>query len=96
MSLPLREKTYSGPEVYNYFDNLLPDSREIRERIVARFKASSTGPFDILMKIGRDCVGAIQLLPQGSEKPNVKRIDATPLPEKDMAKILRGHQSKVR
>ena len=94
MSLPLREKTYSGPEVYNYFDNLLPDSREIRERIVARFKASSTEPFDILMKIGRDCVGAIQLLPQGSEKPNVKRIDATPLPEKDMAKILRGHQSK--
>jgi len=94
MSLPLRAKPYSGSEVYNYFDNLLPDSREIRERIVARFKASSTEPFDILMEIGRDCVGAIQLLPHGSEKPNIKKIDATPLSEREVATILRGYQSK--
>jgi len=95
LSLPLRSKPYSGPEVYNYFDNLLPDSREIRERIVARFQADSSEPFDILTQIGRDCVGAIQLLPHKAQPPNVKRIDLSPLSEKQLAKILRGYQSKT-
>ncbi|MGM0429739.1 MAG: type II toxin-antitoxin system HipA family toxin [Pseudomonadota bacterium] len=95
LSLHLRSKPYAGPEVYNYFDNLLPDSREIRERIVARFQADSTEPFDILTQIGRDCVGAVQLLPHKAQPPNVKRIDLSPLSEKHIAKILRGYQSKT-
>ena len=70
LSLPLRSKAYAGPEVYNYFDNLLPDSREIRERIVARFQADSTDPFDLLTQVGRDCVGAIQLLPHKAQPPH--------------------------
>lgn len=45
-----------GQAVYNFFDNLLPDSRDIRDRIVARFKADSTEPFDMLSHIGRDCI----------------------------------------
>lgn len=44
-----------------YFDNLLPDSQGIRERIQARFGTRSVGTFDLLEAIGRDCVGAIQL-----------------------------------
>ncbi|MCB5228387.1 HipA N-terminal domain-containing protein [Alishewanella sp. 16-MA] len=31
LSLTLRPERYTGPEVYNFFDNLLPDSSEIRE-----------------------------------------------------------------
>lgn len=95
LSLPLRSKAYAGPEVYNYFDNLLPDSREIRERIVARFQADSTEPFDILTQIGRDCVGAIQLLPHEALPPNVKHIELSPLSEEHIAKILTGYQSKT-
>lgn len=95
LSLPLRAAAYSGPEVYNYFDNLIPDSRDIRERIVARFRAKSTEPFDILAEIGRDCVGAIQLIPHGSQAPDVKRIEATPLSEQSVAKILQGYHSKA-
>lgn len=95
LSLPLRAAYYIGPEVYNYFDNLIPDNREIRERVVARFRAKSTEPFDILAEIGRDCVGAIQLIPHGSQAPNVKRIEATPLTDKNVAKILKGYQSKA-
>ncbi len=94
MSLPLQGRSYHGTAVLNFFDNLLPDSREIRERMVARFKAESAAPFDILAKVGRDCVGAIQLLPQGSEPPDVKRIDASPLNEFEIAQILNGYKSK--
>lgn len=95
LSLPLREAPYSGPEVYNYFDNLLPDSREIRERIVARYRAESTEPFDLLTQVGRDCVGAVQLLPRGSVAPNVKQIQAKPLNDEQVAKILKGYQSEM-
>ena len=94
LSLTLRPERYTGPEVYNFFDNLLPDSREIRERMVARFKANSTEPFDILSQVGRDCVGAIQLVPSGSDAPIIKRIEASSLTDTELAKILNGYQSK--
>lgn len=93
MSLPLNGRNYHGPRVFNFFDNLLPDSREIRERMVARFKAESAEPFDILAKVGRDCVGAIQLLPRGCEPPDVKRIAASALNEYEIAQILNGYKS---
>ncbi|MFC0446099.1 type II toxin-antitoxin system HipA family toxin [Pseudidiomarina halophila] len=95
MSLPLQSTRYDGPEVYNYFDNLIPDSREIRDRIVARFQANSTEPFDILAQIGRDCVGAIQLVPQHSPAPDIKHIEASPLTDEQVGRILRGYQSKT-
>ena len=52
-----------GDKVQHYFDNLLPDSEPIRQRIRGRFATRSTQAFDLLAAIGRDCVGAIQLLP---------------------------------
>jgi serine/threonine-protein kinase HipA len=42
LSMPLRQRPYTGDEVYNFFDNLLPDSPEVRQRIVARHHANST------------------------------------------------------
>src|SRR5882757_2682904 len=63
LSMPLRPLEYKGAEVAAYFDNLLPDSRRIRERLQHRFGAASSRAFDLLAEIGRDCVGAIQLLP---------------------------------
>lgn len=95
LSLPLQTARHSGAEVYNFFDNLLPDNREIRNRIVARFHADSTEPFDMLAQIGRDCVGAIQLVAHNSPQPDVKRINSKPLTDKQVAKILKGYQSKA-
>ncbi len=62
LSIPLSEEVYNGDVVYNYFDNLLPDNRQIRERIQAKFKIATNQCFDILSYIGKDCVGAVQLL----------------------------------
>src|SRR4051794_38206585 len=63
LSLPLIGRSvHKGDAVRNYFDNLLPDSMPIRERIARRFRTGSAGVFDLLQAIGRDCVGAIQLL----------------------------------
>ncbi|HEH9395023.1 TPA: HipA N-terminal domain-containing protein, partial [Aeromonas salmonicida] len=46
-SMPLRQQCYLGDEAYNFFGNLLPDNPEVRNRVVARYKADSTQPFDL-------------------------------------------------
>lgn len=79
-----------GPQVRNYFDNLLPDSDVIRRRLQTRFRTSSTDAFDLLTAIGRDCVGAIQLLPEGEEPDDVFDIQACPLNEAEIANALRA------
>jgi serine/threonine-protein kinase HipA len=63
-SLSLQEEQYVGAVVQNYFDNLLPDSAQIRQLLAQRTAADSTGVFDILWNIGRDCAGAIQFIPE--------------------------------
>lgn len=63
LSLKLQIPPITSDAVINYFDNLLPDSSHVRDRIVARYKASSKQPFDLLKEIGKDSVGAIVLLP---------------------------------
>lgn len=83
LSLPfsLDNAPIKGRVVDHYFDNLLPDSDPIRQRIKARFNTESTNPFDLLAAIGRDCAGAVQLLPPGEGPGNVETIDAEPLDE---------------
>lgn len=51
--------------VAHYFDNLLPDNPRIRERNARRFKLRAGDAFTLLQAIGRDCVGAVLLLPLG-------------------------------
>ena len=53
LSLPLtRTLEIKGEVVANYFDNLLPDSARIRERIARRFKTKTLDTFALLEAIG--------------------------------------------
>ncbi len=92
LSLPagLGATALSGNAVESWFDNLLPDSDAIRRRAQTRFQAASTSAFDLLSAIGRDCAGAVQLLPTGEEPTGIDRIDARPLGEKEIGQRLRG------
>ena len=76
LSMPLREQKYSGDVVHSFFDNLLPDNDVIRRRIRDRFSTGSIEAFHLLAEIGRDCVGAIQLLPDGVDMVDVRTITA--------------------
>lgn len=95
LSMPLRQRPYLGDEVYNFFDNLLPDSPEVRQRIVARHQANSTQPFDLLAKVGQDSVGALQLVPDNTVPTNVKALEYTVLDDKSLERVLAGYQSKI-
>jgi serine/threonine-protein kinase HipA len=77
-----------GDRVGFYFDNLLPDSETIRRRVQARFHTRSGDPFDLLEAVGRDCVGAIQLLPEGKKPESVFEIQAEPLDERQVERHL--------
>jgi serine/threonine-protein kinase HipA len=92
LSLPLKYAAYEGEQVFNFFDNLLPDSERIRARIQARFQLPSSQPFDLLAAIGADCVGAIQLC----QELLPSRVDVTiaqPLSRAEITKLLKGYRA---
>ena len=77
-----------GEQVNAYFDNLLPDSEAIRRRLQQRFKTPSREAFDLLAAVGRDCVGAVQLLPVDESPADVTRIEARPLDDAAVERAL--------
>lgn len=97
LSMPLQppDVPYRGSLVVASFDNLLPDSTNIRRRVQAQFGAASTSPFDLLAEIGRDCVGAVQLLPAGQAPDKVQEIRGEPLNEAGVAAAIRSAVSAV-
>lgn len=92
LSMPLTEIPYKGHVVDSYFDNLLPDSDIIRERIQARFTAPSKKCFDLLSYIGGDCVGALQLLTT-NQISNVKKVISDPIDDQSISRLLKHYQT---
>ncbi|HEX4044759.1 MAG TPA: HipA N-terminal domain-containing protein, partial [Gammaproteobacteria bacterium] len=92
LSLPLVEQPFAGDIVYNFFDNLLPDNQQIRARIQTKFHVATNQPFDLLASIGRDCVGAIQMI-DGKIPTFVKKITFESLSENEISSILRSYQT---
>lgn len=94
LSLPLQLPVISSAAVLNYFDNLLPDSPLVRDRIVARYQAKSRQPFDLLREIGKDSVGAVMLLPPDSTPAdlglNFERLD-----EHKLERVLSAYQADI-
>jgi len=91
LSLPFApgNPPHRGEAVRAYFENLLPDSKEIRQRVARRYQTGSTDAFDLLMQVGRDCVGALQLLPEGMQPQAIDTVLATPMSEAEIASLLR-------
>ena len=81
---------HRGEHVTAWFENLLPDSPTIRDRLRTRFRTATTEAIDLLDAIGRDCVGAVQLLPADAPPPSSQRIEADPLSETEVATMLRN------
>ncbi|HYD63625.1 MAG TPA: type II toxin-antitoxin system HipA family toxin [Noviherbaspirillum sp.] len=95
LSLPISSSLeIKGEVVKHYFDNLLPDNERIRERLGRRFKLKSKETFDLLEAIGRDCVGAVQLLPENETPDGWDRIECEALTEEEIVGILHAVPSE--
>lgn len=94
LSLPMRETAYSGEPVVAVFDNLLPDSPNVRKRVAERMGAKGTDYYSLLEAIGRDCVGAMQFLPEeeveARDAKTAPQVAGEPLSEHEIEAILAG------
>ncbi|MBL8995081.1 MAG: type II toxin-antitoxin system HipA family toxin [Spirochaetia bacterium] len=91
LSLPFvpGNRPHTGKIVDHFFDNLLPDNETIRGRIQSRYGVGKDA-FSLLSSIGRDCVGALQLLP-GDELPgDIRRVTGRALDEAGIERLLRN------
>jgi len=88
LSLPLREDRYIGAPVFAVFDNLLPDNDAIRQRVAERVHAPGNDTYSLLASIGRECVGALQFLPEGEVPGPAGTIDGRPVGDAEIAHIL--------
>jgi serine/threonine-protein kinase HipA len=90
LSLPLRETRYLGAPVIAVFDNLLPDSDILRRRVAQRVHAEGTDAYSMLSALGRDCVGALQFLPDGEDPGASGFVGGHPVSNEEVADILRN------
>lgn len=88
LSLPLREDRYTGDPVIAVFDNLLPDDEGIRRRLAERVHAEGADVYSLLATIGRDCVGALQFLPDGVEPGTAGAVEGRPVNEDYIARKI--------
>ncbi len=89
LSLPIGpSRQIDGAAVSNYFENLLPDNDNIRRRLRMRFHTRTTEAFELLTAIGRDCVGAVQLLPPKMEPEGFDRVDVVPVDDAEIERLL--------
>lgn len=85
LSLPLREDRYAGDPVAAVFENLLPDDESIRRVVAERSQAAGSDAYSLLSAIGRDCVGALQFVPDGTDIAKAGKIDARAVTDQEIA-----------
>jgi serine/threonine-protein kinase HipA len=88
LSLPLREDRYIGAPVTAVFDNLLPDNDAIRRRMAEKVHAEGPDAYSLLAAVGRDCVGALQFLPEGVAPGLAGTVEGKPVSDDEIASIL--------
>ena len=88
LSLPLTPTAYRGAGVAAVFDNLLPDRDSVRRRVAERMGASGVDYYSLLEAIGRDCVGAMQFLPEGGAEPDEAYVKGEPLNDGEIEALL--------
>jgi serine/threonine-protein kinase HipA len=63
LTLPLREKPYESERLHPFFENLLPEGW-LLEVAAQKLKLSKTDAFGLLLALGSDCVGAVEIVPE--------------------------------
>ena len=88
LSLPPRAEAFRGERVVAVFDNLLPDNPSVRRLVAEKTGAQGTDSYSLLEQIGRDCVGAMQFLPDGVEVDARQPIHGEPVSDEEIETIL--------
>ena len=87
-ALPLSDRTYRGEAVMAVFENLLPDNDRVRQQVAERTGADGTDAYSLLARIGRDCVGALQFLPDDVEPQTRAAVRGEPVDDAEIERML--------
>lgn len=93
LSLPLREEPYGDIQSRAFFDNLLTERDEALAAVLARENLARTDVAGILFHLGKDCAGALSVLPEGSPPAKVPgQLDRhySPLSGQRIARIVQS------
>ncbi|MBM4063209.1 MAG: type II toxin-antitoxin system HipA family toxin [Planctomycetes bacterium] len=86
LSMPLGDGEFGDRVARAFFGGLLPDD-ELRRRLARFLQVSPRNEFAMLAEIGRECAGAIALLPEG-EPPRQPTGQLRALGERELAALL--------
>jgi serine/threonine-protein kinase HipA len=90
LSLPLREDAWRGEPVAAVFENLLPDSADLRRRVAEKVGAAGTDAYSLLAVIGRDCVGALQFIAGDASPEGTTRISGESVDDEAIERLLKS------
>lgn len=93
VSLPMNEPTETPWVAFNFLDNLLPENATIRGRIARQYGVDPNDSFGLLGAIGRECAGALILMPAG-EGPLDRRGSYRPLTDTEFERWLELRDSQ--
>ena len=71
LSLPLAHRSFDDFATRAYFDNLLQERDSARADVIAKYRLSTDDIVGILFHLGKDCAGAVSVLPQGAPPTKV-------------------------
>ena len=86
LSMPLSDRVWVGGCVASFFDGLLPDDENTRQKIASHVHAESSGTFDLLSTIGQDCAGALRFIPEGLDPGDPAQMRYRPVSNEEIAK----------
>lgn len=86
LGVPLPARDDTG---LNFFENLLPEGPAL-DTMARLAKVSRADTYGILAAFGRDCAGAIMMLPDGEVPPEPGEQTCTPLTPDELAKAIRN------
>lgn len=90
LSLPLREESWRGEPVAAVFENLLPDSADLRRRVAEKVGAAGYDAYSLLAAIGRDCAGALQFIADDAAEPDsTAAISGEPVDTEAIERLLK-------
>lgn len=64
LTLPLKSEPYESEGLHPFFENLLPEGW-LLDIATSKLKLSKDDPFGLLVATCADCVGAVEILPDG-------------------------------
>lgn len=94
LSLPLTESLHEGARLFDFLDNLLPDSPAVRDRWAIEAGLERPEVFDLLEHYGADVAGAAEFYPTGTTPRRSRLLE--PLNDSDIAariRLIRGDQT---